>query len=110
MKISTDTVQTMTDIPSRMSIQDTQEAMQNVHLQELREHIIRGWTSNRNEFKQDIRLYWTFREKLLISEGVAMKGKRISIQAELQTQALEHHSNQIGMETTRLYISKGFIY
>ena len=53
MNLSTDAVNTMTDIPACISIQDIQEATQNdIHLQALRKHIIRDWQSKRNEPKQ----------------------------------------------------------
>ena len=78
--------------------------MQNdVHLQELRQHIVRGWSSKRNELKQDIRLCWIFIDELAIIDVVAMKGRGIIITADLQTQAPEQlHSNRMAIKTTRL--------
>ena len=56
MTLSIDTIKTMMDIPFCISIHDMQKATQNdMHLQELKEHIIKGWPSYRNEIRQDMR-------------------------------------------------------
>ena len=47
-----------------MSIHDIQEATQhNAHIQELKEHLIGGLQSSRDEVKQDIKQYWTLNDK-----------------------------------------------
>ena len=44
-----------TDIPTCVSIKGIQVSTQNdINMQELKWYIIRGWSSNRNEVKQDI--------------------------------------------------------
>ena len=44
MKINIDAVHTATDTPECMSIQDIQrETLQDAHLQQLKDYIIKGW-------------------------------------------------------------------
>ena len=63
MNLSIDAVKTITDILSSLSIHAGQEATQNdMNLQELKGHIIKDWPSHRNDVRQDIRPYWTFRD------------------------------------------------
>ena len=90
--------------PVCMSIGEIQEATQsNAYLQQLKEYIIHGWPLGRNKLLQDICLYWTFRDSIVIMNRTAVKGKRIIIPAELQQQVLEQlHNNHIGIEKTRL--------
>ena len=59
-----------------MTIQQLQQAMtKNDHLQQLRKHIIRGWSENKNEIPQEIRSYWTFRDNIALIYGIILKGR-----------------------------------
>ena len=82
-----------------MSIQDIYEATQNnIYIQELNKYITRGWPADRNEVNQDSRAYQMIRDEMIVIDRDAMKGERIIISAEVQTQALEWlHSKHIGI-------------
>ena len=63
MKININAIDTATDIPKCMAIQEIQQAeIKDEYLQQIGEHSIRGWSESRNEALQEIRLYWTFRD------------------------------------------------
>ena len=65
-----------TDIPNCMIIQEIQQLMaKDDNLQQLREHIIRGWPQNRNEIPQEIRSYWTFRDDMALIDDIILKGR-----------------------------------
>ena len=64
----------------------------------LKEYIINSWPSKRNEFSQDIQLYWNLRDNLAIIDLVKMKGKRIILPTELQQQALDQFHNKTWIE------------
>ena len=65
-----------------------------IHLQKLKEHIIRDGSSSRGVLKQDMKHYWTFRAEIVIIDRITMKGKQAIIQACLQ----KLHSNHICIE------------
>ena len=50
MKVKNETIETATDIPNCITIQEIQQATaKDDHTQQLREHIIRGWPESRIE-------------------------------------------------------------
>ena len=52
-----------------MIIQDIQgSTINDIHLQDLKTYIIEDWPSGRGDEKQDIQLYWTFRDKVAMIE------------------------------------------
>ena len=85
-------------MPTFMSIQDIQNDM---HLQELKEYIIRGWQSIRNEVKQFMRLYWTFRDELTMIEIITIEGKLLSSQHNCKNSLDQLYSNQMGIEKNK---------
>ena len=61
MQLNIDAIQTMTNIPDCMTIQQLQHATSQAnHLQQLRGYIIRGWPENKDQIPQDKQTYWTF--------------------------------------------------
>ena len=89
IKINIDAVHTTADIPKCMSLQDMQRATFHDEYLQLKDYIIRGWPQSRNEILLEMISYWTFRDDLLVLNGIVMKGKCIIIPKELQEQALE---------------------
>ena len=67
MKINMNAIDTAMDIPNCIDIQEIQQAtVKDDHLQQLREHIIRGFPRSRNEIPQEIRPYWPFRDNIAV--------------------------------------------
>ena len=61
------------------------------------------WPSKRNNVKQYLQLYWTFRDELVMVNGIGMKGKGLFIPVKLQPHTLEQvHINHMVIEKTRL--------
>ena len=61
MQLNVDVIQTTTNIPDCMMIQQLQQATsQDNHLQHLKDYIIRGWPENRDQITQNLQPYWTF--------------------------------------------------
>ena len=104
MDIRVDGIQSTTDILECMSISQIQHTMvQDKHLQHLKNIIITGWPSTKDELNIDIRPYWSYRDDLSAIDGVAMKGRCIIIPAELKQQVLDQlHPNHMGIEKTKL--------
>ena len=58
MQLNMDAIQTTTNIPDCMAIQELQQAnSQDEHLQQLKEHIIKGWPENKDQIPQDMTMY-----------------------------------------------------
>ena len=75
--------------------------MQDEHLRCLKNSIIAGWPSTRDELQSDLRLYWSYRDDLAVMDGMVMKGRCIIIPAVLKQQVLDHlHTNHMGIEKT----------
>ena len=61
MQLDVDAIQTTTNIPNCMMIQQLQQtALQDDHLQQLNDYIIRVWPENMDQIQQDMQTYWTF--------------------------------------------------
>ena len=76
MDIRIDTIQSTTDIPECVSISQIQQAsVQDEHLLCLKSFIIAGWLSMKDELLSDLRPCWSYRDDLVVIDGVVMKGK-----------------------------------
>ena len=100
MDIRTDLIQSMTDIPECMSISQIHQASaQDDHIQHLKSFIIVGWLSTRDELHSNLRPYWSYRDDLVVIDGVVMKGRHILIPTSLKQQVLEQlHTNHMAIE------------
>ena len=56
-----------------------QASVQDKHLQHLKNTIITGWLSIKDELHNDLRPYWSYRDDLAVLDGVVMKGRCIII-------------------------------
>ena len=55
MQLNIDAIHTATNIPDCMMMQQLQQATtQDEHLQQLKEHIIRGWPEDKDKIPQDL--------------------------------------------------------
>ena len=104
MDIRIDAIQSVTDIPECISIKQIQQAsVQDEHVQCLKNSIISGWLSKRDELHGNLRPYWSYRDDLVVIDGVVMKGRCIIIPAFLKQQLLDQlQTNHMGIEKTKL--------
>ena len=78
--IEIDVIQTTTNIPDCMTVQQLQQATsQDHHLQQLKDYIIRGWPENKDQIPQDIQTYWTFHDYLAVIDGVILRDRYVVI-------------------------------
>ena len=73
MDIRVDAIQSTTDIPECKSTSQVQQAMvQDEHLQCLKNIIIAGCLSTKDQLHIDIRPYWSYRDDLAVIDGVVI--------------------------------------
>ena len=73
------------------------------HFQCLKSFIIAGWPSTKDELHSDLRLYWSYRDELAVTDEVVMKGRYILTPSSLKQQVLDQlHTNHMGIEKTKL--------
>ena len=90
MQLNSNAIQATTNIPDCMTIQELQQAiLQDDLLQDLQEHIIRGWPEHKDQIPQDMRMYWTFYVDMTVIDGVMLKERHVVIPGALQREALE---------------------
>ena len=69
------------------------------HLQQLRGIIITGWPDTSDKLCLDLQLYWSYRGKVAVIDGIILKGKCIIIPNSLKEQVLNQlHTNHMGIE------------
>ena len=87
-------------MPECISIEEIQHAsFQDVHLQQPKRFIITGWPHTKDELHTNIRLYWPYRDKLVVIDGLILKGRCIVIPDSLKQQVLTQlHTNHMGIE------------
>ena len=69
----------------------------------LKNVIIKGWPNTRSECPQNLRKFWTFRDELSILDRLVLKGIRIVIPTQCQSEVLEKlHKGHFGIDRTRL--------
>ena len=69
----------------------------------LKNIIITGWLTTKDELHNDLRPYWSYRDDLAVIDGVVMKGRYIIIPAVLKQQVLDQlHLNHMGIKKTKL--------
>ena len=74
MDIRIDAIQSATDIPECVLIKQIQHASaQDEHLQHLKNSITAGWLSTMDELHSNLRPYWSYRDALVVIDGVVMK-------------------------------------
>ena len=81
-----DAIQISVDMLESVSIEEIQHASsQDAHLQQLKTFIIAGWPHTKDELHTDIRLYWPYRDELVVIDGVILKGRHIIIPYQPKT-------------------------
>ena len=65
--------------------------------------IIPGWPYSKDEISDELKLYWSYRDELAVSDGIVLKGMCIIIPNSLRQQVLDQlHINHMGIEKTKL--------
>ena len=78
-------IQSATDIPECTSILQIPQTMaQDEHLQHLKNIIITGWPSTKDQLHIDIRPYWSYKDDMAVIHGVVMNGRCIMIPQDLK--------------------------
>ena len=104
MDIRVDAIQSVTDIPECISIAWIQhKTAQNEHLQHLKNFIISGQPTTREEPQSNIRPYWSYRDDLAVIDSGVMKGRHIIVPAEIKQQVLDQLP--LKTQTTSVQIS-----
>ena len=88
-----------------MSINDgtAKASSQDNHLQKLKNIIITGWPDSKDKIIAELKLYWSYRDELVVIDGIILKGRHIIIPNSLRQQVLDqHHTNHMGIEKMKL--------
>ena len=106
MDIRVDAIQSTTYILECISISQAQQAMtQDEHLQQLKNIIITGWPSTKDELHINRRPYWSYRDDFAVIDSVVMKARHIIIPVELKQQVLDQlHLNHMGIKKKQNYL------
>ena len=104
MEIQVNAIQTATDMPECVSMVEIQQASSlDNHPQQLKGIIISGWPDGRDKLHADLQLYWSYRDKLAVIDGIILKGKCIIIPSSLKELVLNQlHTNHMGIGKTKL--------
>ena len=104
MDLRVDAIQSTTDIPECISILQIQQATaQDEHLQCLKNTIITGWPSTKDQLNIDIRPYWSYRDNQAVLDGIVIKGRGIIVPQELMKQVLDQlHLNHMAIKKNLL--------
>ena len=87
MDIQVDAIQTAMDMLECISMAEIQWASsQDSHLQQLKSLIITGWLDSKDELHVDLRPYWSYRDELVVIDGIILKGRCLIISNSLRQQ------------------------
>ena len=97
-------IQSSIDMSESISMAEIQQALsQDDHLQQLKKSIIAGLPNTKDKLPANIRPYWPYRDKLVVIDGVIIKGRHIVIPNSLRQQLLTQlHTSHMGIEKTKL--------
>ena len=111
MGIRVDAIKSMTDIPECMSIsQIQQETVWDEHLQHLKNIIISGLLTTKDQLHLDTRPYQSHKDKLAIIDGIVMKGRCIISHKGLKQQVLDQlHVNHMGIKKPNCLCASQYI-
>ena len=78
-----DAIQNATHMPECVLMAEIQASSQDAHLQQLKSVIIMGWPDTKDELHADLRPYWSYRDELVVIDGIILKGRCIVIPSSL---------------------------
>ena len=80
-----------------------QASSQDAHLQQLKSFIITGWPDTKDVLHVDLRPYLSYKDELVVIDGVILKGRHIVIPNSLRQQVLNQlNTNHMGIEKNYL--------
>ena len=86
-------------------LQIQQTTAQDEHLQHLKNIIITGWLSIKDQLHIDIRQYWFYKDDFTVIDSIVMKGRCIILPENLKQQVLDPiHVNYMGIKKTKLLV------
>ena len=108
MELQVDVTQTTIDMQECLSMTELHQASsQDNHLQKLKHFIITGWPHSKDKISEELKLYWSYRDKLAVIDGIILKGRHIIIPNGLRQQVLNQlHINHMGIEKMKLLAHK----
>ena len=66
--------------------------------------IQKGWASNTKELPSEMQAFWTFREEMIIEDGLILKGTRIVIPSQKQVEIpMLIHEGHLGLTKCKLW-------
>ena len=100
MDTRVDAIQSMIDVLECISILQIQQAtVQDEHLQCLKNIIISGWPTTKDQLQIDIKPYWSYKDYLAVIDSIVIKGRCIIIPKGLKQQVLDQlHVNHMGIK------------
>ena len=100
MDVQVDAIQTAVDMLECVSMAEIQQALsQDNHLQQLKSFIITGWPDSRDKLHADLRPYWSYRDELVVIDGIILKGRCIIMPNSLRQHLLDQlYRNHMGIE------------
>ena len=104
MELLVDIILTTRDMLECLLMRDLQQASsQDSHIQKLKHFIITGWPNSKDEVSEELKPYWSYRDKLAVINGMVLKGRHIIIPNSLKQQVLNQlQINHMGIEKTKL--------
>ena len=76
---------------------------QDNHLQILKYFIITGWPDSKDKITTELKPYWSYRDELVVIDGMILKGRCIIIPNSFRQRVLDQlHTNHMGIEKTKL--------
>ena len=72
--------------------------LEDKYLNAVAELILHNSPSSKFEVQEELQPYWSFRDEIVVIDGIAIKGKRITVPASIQDKTLKQlHINHIGI-------------
>ena len=72
-------------------------------LSSLQDIIVNGWPNRRDKIPKQLRPYWSYRDELLVEDGVILKGERVLIPKSMQADVLQRvHAGHQGIDKCKL--------
>ena len=100
MHVTTNATESCINISDCMTAEEIREVtLWDEHLSALAELVPCSWSSIKTEVQKELQLHWSLRNELAVTDGIAIKGRRIIITTSLQDKAIKQlHISYMGME------------
>ena len=104
MNITISAIASCTNISDCMTIEEIRSAtVDNEQLSMLSEYVLHSWPSMRAVVQKELQMYWSFRDDIVIIDGITIKDERIITPVSLYGKVWNQmHMNHMGIEKSRL--------